>query len=316
MDPRLRQLALGAGGVFTRRDAFALAMTDNDLRALCRREAVRAGRGGYMLRDVWDRASPEGRFALTARATARALGPGVTVSHHAALALHGLPLFGVDTGVVDVLCDISRVRTRGRLRRHPQDGSTTLTSFGVRVASLECALAQTLLASGPVAATVPADAALHRELVTLDRLEAEVRRRTAAPEAARHPKARRALELWLATVEPVAESVGETRTRLLLHDLGFAQRPQVQIRDARGNLVARVDFLVEEGTVVEFDGLVKYEGLEGKQALATEKRREEALRRLGYGIVRLIWSDLTDPAHVRRLVEQERGRPQTGRSAA
>ncbi len=33
-----------------------------------------------------------------------------------------------------------------------------------------------------------------------------------------------------------------------------------------------------------------------------EKRREDALRSLGYRVVRLTWADLTDPRRVRKLL--------------
>jgi very-short-patch-repair endonuclease len=56
-------------------------------------------------------------------------------------------------------------------------------------------------------------------------------------------------------------------------------------------------------TIVELDGLVKYAGADGRQALIDEKRREDALRSLGYHVVRLIWRDLHDPALVKRLIK-------------
>ena len=54
--------------------------------------------------------------------------------------------------------------------------------------------------------------------------------------------------------------------------------------------------------VVEFDGAVKYSGPEGREHLIAEKRREDALRRLGYRVVRLLWSDLSNPERVARLL--------------
>nr|WP_255427513.1 DUF559 domain-containing protein [Yimella sp. cx-51] len=54
----------------------------------------------------------------------------------------------------------------------------------------------------------------------------------------------------------------------------------------------RVDFLVDERTVVEFDGAVKYGGANGRQALVSEKEREDALRRAGYAVIRIVWADL------------------------
>lgn len=69
--------------------------------------------------------------------------------------------------------------------------------------------------------------------------------------------------------------------------------------------MARVDFLFRaQRTIVEFDGLVKYGGADGRQALIDEKRREDALRSLGYQLVRLTWRDLHDPAVVEGLIRQ------------
>jgi very-short-patch-repair endonuclease len=50
--------------------------------------------------------------------------------------------------------------------------------------------------------------------------------------------------------------------------------------------------------VVEFDGAVKYQGADGRNALIREKRREDALRALGYRVVRLTWSELRRPERV------------------
>ena len=97
----------------------------------------------------------------------------------------------------------------------------------------------------------------------------------------------------MALVDPRSESVGESRLRVGLTLLGVQVEPQVVIRDERDRFVARVDFLVK-GTniVIEFDGLVKYRGDDGAEALIAEKRREDELRRLGYQVVRVLWSDL------------------------
>lgn len=111
-----------------------------------------------------------------------------------------------------------------------------------------------------------------------------------------------------------SESVGETRTELLLHDLGFTPRSQISIHDEWGAFVARVDFLVGTRIVVEFDGLVKYEGADGKAALAKEKRREDRMRALGFVVVRLTWADLDRPERVAQLLQ--RAVAQVARSAS
>jgi very-short-patch-repair endonuclease len=69
-----------------------------------------------------------------------------------------------------------------------------------------------------------------------------------------------------------------------------------------------VDFLVDERVVIEFDGLVKYDGHEGQAALAAEKRREDRLRAAGYEVIRLTWADLDHPERVVLLVRQARAR--------
>lgn len=86
--------------------------------------------------------------------------------------------------------------------------------------------------------------------------------------------------------------------------LGLVQpEQQVEIRDDLGRFVARVDFLFRElNLIVEFDGALKYAGADGREALIAEKRREDALRRLGYRVVRLTWADLHDPERVLRLL--------------
>jgi very-short-patch-repair endonuclease len=112
-----------------------------------------------------------------------------------------------------------------------------------------------------------------------------------------------------------SESVGESRTRLLLKAIGFQPKPQVEIRDAQGRLAGRVDFLLApERIIIEFDGLMKYAGSNGREALAAEKSREDRLRALGYEFVRLTWSDLSRPATVERLMQQAIARARARRA--
>ena len=72
-------------------------------------------------------------------------------------------------------------------------------------------------------------------------------------------------------------------------------RSQMEVRRRGGRVVARVDFLVGDRVVVEFDGMVKYEGLDGRRALAAEKEREDLLRALGFVVIRVVWADLERP---------------------
>lgn len=95
--------------------------------------------------------------------------------------------------------------------------------------------------------------------------------------------------------ESAAESVSRVR---FADDLLPAPTPQYEVFDDLGYFVARADFGWEEQRVLgEFDGEVKYEELlrpneTVKDVLLREKRREQALRDLGWEVVRWVWAEL------------------------
>ena len=92
----------------------------------------------------------------------------------------------------------------------------------------------------------------------------------------------------------LSESVGESRLRVLMANQGLpTPELQVEIRGADGRLIGRVDFLLEGVLVVEFDGAMKYG--DGADAVLAEKWREDRLRELGYGVLRISWADLDHP---------------------
>jgi hypothetical protein len=98
------------------------------------------------------------------------------------------------------------------------------------------------------------------------------------------------------------ESVAESLTRAVLAEAGLpTPLLQVDIADERGTSVGRVDFLFEaQRTILETDGRVKYDD---PGSLWREKRREDALRELGYEVVRVTWAQLMGPAEsVRRRI--------------
>jgi hypothetical protein len=80
--------------------------------------------------------------------------------------------------------------------------------------------------------------------------------------------------------------------------MGYDVVPQFRIVD--GSFVAVVDFLIAEHRVaVEFDGFVKYGrrspftlGAQPSDVVAAEKVREDHVRELDYGFVRVTWPDL------------------------
>jgi hypothetical protein len=124
-------------------------------------------------------------------------------------------------------------------------------------------------------------------------------------------RARRAMNF----LDPRSESPGESYSRVVLHRIGVpAPTPQYEVWE-REVLVGRVDFCWEEfRTLGEFDGRQKYgqllkPGQTAADAVFEEKRREDALRDLGWQIVRWIWQDLYHPEDLRRRLERafERG---------
>jgi very-short-patch-repair endonuclease len=262
----------------------------------------------------WDAATPEQRLALCTRAVLRARDAAdEAATHQSALAVHGLPLFGVPLDVVDIAAPVVRVRKPGHLRIHPADQLLEISQVeGCRAVSIDVALAQVALRECRVGAIVPADRALATGTASLDHVTELVHRLAGSTRVAG-----RAVR-WLAQADAASESVGETRARLLLLDLGHDVRSQVRISDDAGVVGARVDLLVGGRVVVEFDGLVKYEGAEGRAALAAEKRREDWLRSLGYEVVRLTWADLERPRRVEALVRSalERAAASSARPAS
>lgn len=270
VEPRLRDLARGQGGVFAAADARRCGADAVLLhRLVSRGEVVRVRRGAFVLAEALTAAGPDERYRLHVKAVMRSRSCGDAASHHAALAIHRLPLYGVDTGTVDVDTLVSRVRVRTGLRTHPPAASGVELVEGTRAVVVPTALVQTAAASGVVAGVCAMDRAVHEGRCGVDEL-------TTAVELLAEPH-RRAARTAIAAIDPRTESVGESRTRLLLTDLGFRVRTQFAVV-AGSAFLGRVDFLVDDVVVVEFDGMVKYEGADGKAALAAEKQRESRIR--------------------------------------
>jgi len=95
---------------------------------------------------------------------------------------------------------------------------------------------------------------------------------------------------------------------------------QAEVFDLDGRLVARLDFCwKEQHTIGEFDGKIKYgrllkPGQRIEDVIFAEKQREDALRDLGWQVVRWLWADLYRPGVIRDRVLRafaRSGRPRT-----
>jgi hypothetical protein len=302
MNDLLRSRLAAQYGLVTAREAHACGYTSVSLsRLVASGDLFRARAGCFVDGKLLLDASAQTRHALAAGAVSRGYRPLNAISHVSALAVHGLPLLNITAEVVHLtLMAPGCPRTLRGLTVHPElPDSVGRQRDGRRVVHPAMAVVQSAALAGVTAGVAAADAALFAGQVTTKDLEVALRIARLGPGRA---DARAAVHL----ADGLAESPGESWARVLFISLGLPKCDlQAEIRDGQERFVARVDFLFRTyRTVVEFDGLVKYGGAHGREALIDEKRREDALRSLGYQVVRLTWRDLYDSALVDRLVRE------------
>lgn len=216
------------------------------------------------------------------------------VSHLSAAVLHQLPLPLVRLRYVQVTRPAAGSgQRRGLVHRFAAPLATDEIAVvdGIPVTSLARTvvdLGRTLPFADAVAA---ADAALRRGLAPAD-LELAVDRAAGRPGVA---AARRVA----AFADARSESPGESHSRVVLQAIGLAPSSLQQIVvDHHGREVARCDFGWEaHRTVGEFDGLVKYgrplkPGQTAADVVYAEKLREDAVRDVGWQMVRWNWPGL------------------------
>jgi very-short-patch-repair endonuclease len=306
VNPMLTVVAAGQGGVFSRAQALACGYTPQGIRDRVRAgrwERVRYGQYAEAL-DLsrlapWDRELT--RHRRSAYAVMNAMRPGaVAVSHQSSLVLHGLGLWGLDLSEVHLSRPDERRHSgpvaglryhRGRLS--PDD----LTEIGgLTVTALPRAVVETACTTSFEAAVVVADTAMRDHGMEAHEVHRLLRLTEFWPGSA---TARAAMRF----ADSQAESVGESRLRVLMHNHGLpAPELQVVYRDRNG-IIGRVDFAFPEyDTVVEFDGMMKYRGAVG-DVLIREKHREDRLRAIGLAVVRTTWADLDRPAQTAARIQ-------------
>ena len=306
MNPKLKLIAEGQGGVFSRRQALASGYTPRQI-------VQRLGDGRW---DQIRRGQYAERLDLTAlppwehqrsthiraiHAVVNSLRAGtVVVSHQSALALHGLPLWGLDLTRVHVTRADDRAGGLVAGVQHHLGGLAPVDlthADGLPLTTVPRALVETACSTSFEAAVVAADVVLREGPVDAEELR---RLLTVIEFWPGSPTARAALQF----ASPLSESVGESRMRVLMHRFGLPE-PELQAEffDSDG-FVARVDFhFPSYNTVVEFDGKLKYGGA-SPEVLIREKRREDRLRALGLQVVRSTWADFNRPEHLAATIRQ------------
>ena len=292
--------------IVSRSDALSRGISDAELQRYCRTRAWRRLRPGrFVSRDEFDALPGEHKHRVIAEAVFDAtIAPDAVVSHVSAAIFHGLDVWNADLSRVH----ITRNRARGggrssavrAVHTSPYTDEEVATFDGVRVTGLARTVADCARSLPFETAVCIADfAARSRELTAEDVLAAL----DSCPNHPGNRMARRVAEF----MDGRSESIGESRARVLLHQLGYSPQLQVQIVDDRG-FVGRVDFdLPDLETVVEFDGKVKYgryvpEGKSAADLLWDEKRREDRIRATGLQVVRIAWPDLDHPELVDRML--------------
>jgi hypothetical protein len=283
-------------GIRLRPELLAAGLSDDDLARLCRSGGLgRVRRGAYI--DAADERlrGRDARHALATRAAIRQLAPGTVASHVSAAVLHGLPAWGTRLDRVHVTRD---GRTGGHRRRtlhvhvRPLGADDVTTMDALAVTAVARTLADVARDESFAPAVAIIDAALRRHLVPPEELE------RAVDEAARS-RGVRAARRAIAFADAGAESVGESRSRVLL-DRARLPKPVLQWEVPGRRQLGRCDFgWPELRTVGEFDGWIKYgrllrRGQDPGDAIVAEKRRDDALRDAGFRVVRWVWDDLDD----------------------
>ena len=214
--------------------------------------------------------------------------PDALLTGASALIARDLPVWGADLTRPRLVRPPDRSRGATFLWIRPNRGSQPSVSELGPTVGVADALVQHALDSGVQAGVVSADAAMHARLVTPEDIQ------IAAQRVENWPKGSRARSMT-GLMDGRRESVAESLAGVSFAMHGILVEPQVRLYDQNGNFVARVDFLIPgTNVVVEVDGRLKYAS-GNPQVLWDEKRREDAIRRLGYVVVRLTWADLMNP---------------------
>lgn len=295
MDERLRTHLDDHHGMISARAATRLGLDPNDLRLLVREGIlVRVARGAYADGALLGAADAQAAHRLRTVAIVLSRHGRLAASHQSAAVVQGLPVLRAELEPVRVVHTSKAANTRRQdaFTVHRCPGPEALTRLrGIPTVVPALAVLGTGMLAGVRSGVMAADAALHRELVTLEDLEEWLGRLSRVP---RVGQARYVVQHACA----LAESPGESLLRLVLVALNLTFVPQHPLRRPDGRM-ARVDFFLPGlDVVVEFDGLVKYGGHEGQAALADEKSREDDIRSLGYGVARIVWADLFAPRQV------------------
>ena len=291
--------------IVSRQDALSRGVTDAELRRYCRTRMWRRLRPGrFVSRAEFDALSPTDRHMVVAEAVLSASTADDSIlSHTTAAVFHGLDVLRADLRRVHITRNRSGGgRSNGIRVVHaaPYTEADVTVVDGIAMTALARTVADIARSMEYEDAVCIADMAARIGGVTREEVASVLDSRPNHPQ---NRQARRAVNM----MDARSESVGESRCRLVLCELGYAPQLQAELSDADG-MFARVDFyLADINTVVEFDGRVKFgrlvpAGQTPSDVAWREKLREDRIRAGGLQVVRITWADLENPESIDRLI--------------
>ncbi|BCK54339.1 hypothetical protein [Nocardia wallacei] len=293
----------GHTGIHRRREVVRRGVSDDEIRRRCSGGRWRRlRRGAYADEAAFAGLDAMARHRVLADAVLPDLATDAIVSHQSAAVIYGAPVWVALLGRIEVTRNRrngGRIRPDMKVHCAPVDTVAELDGF---VLTTPARTIVDVARTAPFEAAVVVGDALAREYgVTHGDLNAELelahRRHGVAA-------ARRVVDF----LDPHSESVGESRSRVMLRRLGLP-RPwsQGDVYGGAGRVLGRVDFYFGgTGVVAEFDGRVTYgrawqPGTDLGEAVRAERDREDALCGSGLQVVRWTWDELTTGAVAPRL---------------
>ena len=299
MRPGIAGTAARQGGIFTRGQAIASGYTPREFDRLCAEGRLwrRVRYGVYTTTAYWNELDDRARMVLKDRAALLVCADDAVLSHSSAARYLGLPLHDIHDGLSHLIrrSGTQTSRAQAGVKHHVGrlGPDQVLDLDGCACTTAERTVLDLACEYGFHTALVAADAALQsggsrQQLVTLVDLVAT---------APHHP----AMATVAALADGRAQTPIETLGRCLLLDMGIDDLVLQHVIAFPDGGHAEVDLYSPSlHHVFECDGRLKYqeqydargEPVTADRVVWLEKRREDRIRGLGFGISRLTWPDV------------------------
>jgi len=268
--------------------------------AAARGRLVRLRNGVYCDAEEWRSLEGRERHLLRCRAVLETRSSPVVLCNWSAAAVWGVPILGEWPAEVHVMAaPAAGGRSKNGIRRHPAATAVGVAEHrGFHVTVLSRTILDVVMASPFAPAVGSLDWALWRRnpwRVSRDDVRSELLRL--------NPRyGRRHAEAVLDFGTGLSDSFGESLNRAVMFELGYpVPELQVRFKDRSGEIV--VDYFWRDLRIAgEFDGDAKYlrpafdSHLSPAQLVLREKKREDRLRRLVDGVVRITMQETRNPA--------------------